>query len=108
MAFRPTTPNPNTPTQPVERVSFLRTPVIAFFGEADRLVPSKDVDDYRNALTTHKKDFEVHTYPGADHGWTNAKGPAYRQEAAEDCWRRSLEFLRRRATHRAARAATGS
>jgi len=28
-------------------------------------------------------------------GGTNAKGPAYCQEAAEDCWSRSLEFLRR-------------
>ena len=102
------TRNPNTPTQPLDRIQFLRTPVIAFFGEADRLVPSKDVDDYRNALTTHKKDFEVHTYPGADHGWTNAKGPAYRQEAAEDCWRRSLEFVRRRAAQRVDRAAAGS
>src|SRR6266550_7536465 len=51
------TKNPNTPTQPLDRVQFLRAPVIAFFGEADRLVPLKDVDDYRSALTTHEKDF---------------------------------------------------
>jgi carboxymethylenebutenolidase len=101
------TKNPNTPTQPLDRVQFLRAPVIAFFGEADRLVPLKDVDAYRSALTAHKKDFEVHTYPGADHGWTNAKGAAYRQGAAEDCWRRSLEFLRRGAAQRANRAAAG-
>jgi carboxymethylenebutenolidase len=82
--------------------------VIAFFGEADRLVPLKDVDAYRHALTAHKKDFEVHTYPGADHGWTNEKGPSYRPEASADCWRRSLEFLRRHATGRAERAAGGS
>ena len=75
--------------------------MIAFFGEADRLVPLKDVDDYRRALAEHGKVFEVYTYPGADHGWTNAKGPAYRQEAAEDCWRRSIEFLRRHSGHRA-------
>ncbi len=99
------TKNPNTPTQPLDRVKFLRTPVIAFFGEADRLVPLKDVDAYRNALTAHKKDFEVHTYPRADHGWTNEKGPAYRHEAAEDCWSRSLQFLRRCVTERADHAA---
>ena len=99
------TKNPNTPTQPVDRVPFLRTPVMAFFGEADRLVPLKDVEDYRNALAAYKKDFEVHTYPGADHGWTNAKGPAYRQEAAEDCWRRSIAFLRRHSARRAEVAA---
>jgi carboxymethylenebutenolidase len=94
------TKNPNMPTQPLDRVVFLRAPVIAFFGEADRLVPLKDVDDYRRALAEHGKVFEVRTYLGADHGWTNAKGPAYRQEAAEDCWRGSLEFLRRHSAHR--------
>ena len=41
-------------------------------------------------------------------GWTNAKGPAYRQEAAEDCWRRSLEFLRRRAVQAVDRAVARS
>jgi carboxymethylenebutenolidase len=101
------TSNPNTPTQPLDRVPFLRTPVIAFFGEADRLVPITDVEAYRSKLAAHKKDFEVHTYPGADHGWTNAKGPAYRLEAAEDCWRRSLEFLRRHAGKQANLAAAG-
>jgi carboxymethylenebutenolidase len=99
------TSNPNTPTQPVERVPFLRTPVMALFGEADHLVPLKDVNDYRSALAAHKKDFEVHTYPGADHGWTNAKGPTYRHEAAEDSWRRSLDFLRRNSTQRAGHVA---
>ena len=92
------TSNPNTPTQPVDRVSYLGTPVIACFGEADRLVPMKDVTDYRNKLESQRKVFEVHTYPGADHGWTNAKGPAYRKEAAEDCWQRSIAFLLGHAT----------
>jgi carboxymethylenebutenolidase len=99
------TQNPNTPTQPVERVKHLQSPVIAFFGEADRLVPMKDVEDYRRELQTRGKVFEVHTYPGADHGWTNVKAPAYRKEAAEDCWRRSMEFLRRHAAAKSERAA---
>ncbi|HKA35107.1 MAG TPA: alpha/beta family hydrolase [Candidatus Binatia bacterium] len=101
------TKNPNTPTQPLDRVPFLSAPVIACFGEADHLVPLRDVDDYRNALATHKKDFEVHIYPGADHGWTNTKAPAYRAEAAEDCWRRGIEFLRGRAARPADRPAAG-
>jgi carboxymethylenebutenolidase len=101
------TNNPNTPTQPVERVPLLRTPVRAFFGEADHLVPLAEVELYRGALEAHKKDFEIHTYPGTDHGWTNAKGPTYRHEASEDCWRRSLEFLRRKSAARSDVAATG-
>ena len=97
------TKNPNTPSQPLDRVQFLGTPLIAFFGEADRLVPLQDVDDYRRALQQHGKVFEIHTYSGADHGWTNVKGPAYCQAAAEDCWRRSVEFLRRYSARRASR-----
>ncbi|MGH7771078.1 MAG: dienelactone hydrolase family protein, partial [Candidatus Binatia bacterium] len=58
------THNPNTPTQPIERVKYLQSPVIAFFGAADRLVPMKDVDDYRRELQAHNKGFEGHTYPG--------------------------------------------
>jgi carboxymethylenebutenolidase len=102
------TRNPNTPTQPIERVKHLQSPVIAFFGEADRLVPMKDVDDYRRELQAHDKVFEVHTYPGADHGWTNVKAPAYRKEAADDCWRRSMEFLRRHAGAKTGRTAVAS
>jgi carboxymethylenebutenolidase len=98
------TKNPNTPSQPLDRAEFLQTPLIAFFGEADRLVPLKDVENYRRALQQHGKVFEIHTYAGADHGWTNAKGPAYRQAAAEDCWRRSLEFLRRHSARRGSEA----
>jgi carboxymethylenebutenolidase len=102
------TRNPNTPTQPVERVKHLQSPVIAFFGEADRLVSMKDVEDYRRELQAHEKNSEVHTYPGADHGWTNAKGPAYRKEAADDCWRRSMAFLRRHAAAKTRRAAVAA
>ena len=102
------TRNPNTPTQPIGRVQHLQSPVIAFFGEADRLVPMKDVDDYRRELKAHDKVFEVHSYPGADHGWTNVKAPAYRKEPADDCWRRSMEFLRRHAAVKTRRAAVAA
>jgi carboxymethylenebutenolidase len=101
------TRNPNTPTQPLDRATHLKAPVIACFGEADRLVPMKDVRDYRKELEAQGKIFEVHTYPGADHGWTNAKGPAYRKEAADDCWSRALEFLRRHATTKTRAASAG-
>jgi carboxymethylenebutenolidase len=90
------TTNPNTPTEPAGRVEHLRVPVIACFGEVDRLVPMKEVDRYRSEVERHAKDVEIHTYPGADHGWTNPKAPNYNRDAAEDCWRRAVEFLRRR------------
>ena len=51
---------------------------------------------YRSELQKHSKDFEINTYPGADHGWTNPKMPAYLESAAEDCWAKSVQFLTRR------------
>lgn len=102
------TANPNTPTEPAGRVEHLGVPVIGLFGEADRLVPVKEVERYRNELTRHKKDFEVHTYPGADHGFTNPKGPAYKQEAAEDAWKRAAQFLRRLTESQVRAARSGS
>ncbi len=87
------TSNPNTPTEPAGRVEHLHVPVIGLFGEADQLVPIKEADRYRSELTKHKKNFLIHTYPGAGHGWTNPKGAAYNQEAAEDSWQRATQFL---------------
>jgi carboxymethylenebutenolidase len=101
------TTNPNTPTQPLDRVPYLHVPIVACFGEADRLVPMKDVAEYREKLQSSPKIFEIHTYAGADHGWTNAKAPAYRKDAAEDCWRRSITFLREHAIGRAKLASAG-
>ena len=88
------TTNPNTPTEPAGRVEQLNVPVIGLFGEADRLVPMTEVERYRSELAKHKKIFEIQTYPGTDHGWTNPKGNAYNQEAAEDSWRRATQFLK--------------
>ena len=99
------TSNPNTPVEAAGRVAELKVPVIGCFGEADKLVPMAAVERYRSELTKHGKDFEIHTYPGADHGWTNAKAPAYVESAAEDCWRKAVQFLTRRI---AARQAAGA
>ncbi len=90
------TSNPNTPTEPAGRVAELQVPVIANFGEADKLVPMSEVERYRAELTKHGKDAEVHTYPGRDHGWTGRKNPSYDEKDADLAWRRSVQFLTRR------------
>ncbi len=90
------TSNPNTPTEAAGRVVELKVPVIGSFGEADKLVPMSAVERYRSELEKHGKDFEINTYPGADHGWTNPRMPSYDQSAAEDCWTKAVRFLTRR------------
>ena len=88
--------NPNTPTEPAGRTAELSVPVIGCFGEADRLVPMSEVERYRAELDGHGRDFEVHTYAGANHGWTDPKGANYNQDAAEDCWDKARKFLTRK------------
>jgi carboxymethylenebutenolidase len=98
------TSNPNTPTEAAGRAAQLRTPVIGCFGEADSLVPMSVVERYRAELTRNNRDFEIHTYPGADHGWTNKSAPAYNEAAAEDCWRKAVQFLTRKIAAKAGAA----
>ena len=95
------TSNPNTPTEAAGRCQLLTVPVIGCFGEADQLVPMSEVERYRGAMSTAGRDFEIHTYPGASHGWTNPKAPSYLEVAAEDCWRRSIQFLKNKIASRA-------
>jgi carboxymethylenebutenolidase len=90
------TSNPNTPTEAAGRVDRLTVPVIGCFGELDRLVPISAVERYRTELERAGRDFEIHAYPGADHGWTNPKGEAYREDAAEDCWDKARKFITKR------------
>ena len=98
------TSKPNTPTEAAGRVDKLTVPVIGCFGEADRLVPMSAVERYRSDLEKHGKDFEIHTYADADHGWTAPQGQAYKQEAAEDCWDKARKFITRRIAARQAAA----
>ena len=68
---------------------------IVAFG-AGALVPMAAVEQYRSELQRAGRDFEIHTYPSADHGWTNPKLEPYRQEAAEDCWDKARKFITKR------------
>jgi len=98
------TSNKNTPTEPAGRAAELLVPVIANFGEADKLVAMSEVERYRAELEKHGKDFEIHTYPGRDHGWTGRKNPSYDAADADLAWRRSVQFLTRRIAARQTRA----
>ena len=101
--------NPNTPAEPAGRMEDLHVPVIGLFGEADRLVPIKEVDRYRSELEKHNKEFEIVTYAGVEHGYTNPKNPSYNKDAAEESWQRATQFLRRLTkTKSKATAARGS
>jgi carboxymethylenebutenolidase len=46
-------------------------------------------------LTDNDKEFEVHSYDNAGHGFFAVERPGYRSEAAADGWQRITAFLHR-------------
>ncbi|MGH7836065.1 MAG: dienelactone hydrolase family protein [Candidatus Binatia bacterium] len=70
-------------------------PLLGLYAEIDRHPTLEDVKELEEALKKHRKSFEFKIYPGAKHGFHNDSMPErYNAEAAEDGWRRTLDFLK--------------
>jgi len=85
--------NAAKPMQPIEYALNLDVPLLAFFGERDSSIPPEHVAAFRLRLEQGCKNFEIVTYPEAGHGFFNDTRATHRADAAEDAWRRTLEFL---------------
>jgi len=84
------------PRSPLEAAPDLACPYLGLFGREDTLIPASDVEELREILDTHGKDFAIHTYAGAGHAFFNDSRPEmYRRQAAADAWPRALSFLHR-------------
>lgn len=81
------------PTEP-ERLAALRPPVLGIFGAEDSGIPVEEVRRFEAVLDSLDHPAEVHIYEGADHAFANPDGERYHPEAAEDAWRRTIDFLR--------------
>ena len=85
---------PLQPSNPIELVKQLKAPVLGLYGEADAGIPLESVERMRAALKAAGNPSEIHTYPGAPHGFHADYRPSYRKEAAEDGWKRLMAWLR--------------
>ena len=86
---------PLQPRNPIELVRELEAPVLGLYGGADAGIPNEGVDRMRAALRQAGKPSEIHTYPDMPHGFHADYRPSYRKEAAEDGWKRALEWFRK-------------
>jgi carboxymethylenebutenolidase len=77
------------------RLTGLETPLLGFFGALDAGIPVRDVQAFRATLQELGKEAEVLIYPRADDAFANPSGGNYNEEAANDAWEKSLEFLTR-------------
>ncbi len=78
-----------------EKLRVLDSPLLGFFGGADRGISVASVNAFEAALQRLRKDHEIHIYPNVGHAFANPTGNNYNHDAAEDAWNRTLEFLAR-------------
>jgi carboxymethylenebutenolidase len=68
-----------------------KVPTQLHFGEKDAGIPRADVETIRSK----QPDVEIHTYPGAQHGFNCDERASYDKASADIAWPRSLDFLAR-------------
>jgi carboxymethylenebutenolidase len=77
----------------------LEAPVLGFFAEHDEYASPEAVRKLGEELSKHGKCHEFHTYPGTHHAFFNDDRPeVYNPAAAEDTWRRMIDFFRQNLT----------
>ncbi len=91
---------------PLQQVSEMQVPVLGLYGGKDKGIPTTDVDAMRAALkAAGKRDYDLVTYPDAEHGFHADYRSSYNAAAAADGWARLLAFFK--AHHLAPGAARG-
>jgi carboxymethylenebutenolidase len=83
------------PEHPLDIVKELKSPVLGLYGGADQGIPVSTVDQMRDALKAADKPGELIVYPDTPHGFNADYRPSYTKSAAEDGWKRMLDWFKR-------------
>jgi carboxymethylenebutenolidase len=88
---------PLTPRHPVDVAGQLHAPVLGLYGGQDTGIPLDTVERMKAALAAgnaaaKKSQFVI--YPDAPHAFHADYRPSFRKEAAEDGWKRCLDWFR--------------
>lgn len=75
-----------------EDVPDIQAPLLIHYAELDERV-NAGAEAYRDALTANGKNFEMHFYPGARHGFHNDTTPRFDEAAANLAWDRTMAFF---------------
>ena len=89
------------PRHPLELVSSLKAPVLGLYGGQDTGIPLESVDRMKAALAAGRNPqapaataSEFVVYPQAPHAFHADYRPSYRQDAAQDGWKRCLAWFK--------------
>ena len=80
---------------PLDLSDRLQAPVLGLFGEEDGNPTPADVAKLDAELTRLGKEHEFISYPNAGHAFMTEGRPSYRQEVAQDAWRKCVAWFDR-------------
>ena len=75
-----------------DNVSSIKAALLVHYAENDDRVNAMRAD-YETALKANGVVYEMHTYPGTNHGFHNYSTPRYNPEAAKLAWERTVAFF---------------
>ena len=75
------------------QVEKINAPLLIHYAELDERV-NKGWPAYEAKLKEKNKDYQVHMYPDANHGFHNNTTPRYGEAAANLAWRRTMDFFK--------------
>jgi len=81
------------PKNPIDIVDDLKAPVLGLYGANDQGIPVATVEQMQEALKKANKPSEIVIYPDTDHGFYADYRPSYKQESADDAWKRLREWF---------------
>jgi carboxymethylenebutenolidase len=84
-----------TPLHPLDVVDRINAPVLGLYGGADAGIPNDTVERMNAALKQAGKPSTIHLYPDMPHAFHADYRPTYRKEAADDGWKRALDWFRK-------------
>jgi carboxymethylenebutenolidase len=79
---------------PAQRAHEIAAPILALMGGADEGIPPPAVEGFDAALREAGVEHEIVSYDGAPHSFFDRKQEQF-QQASDDAWRRTLEFVER-------------
>lgn len=87
-------PSANQPKWPIDIAGELKAPVLGLYGGQDQGITADQIADMEAALKKAGGKSQIHVYPDAPHAFHADYRPSYRKEAAEDGWKRMLEWFK--------------
>ena len=83
------------PKNPIDVAASVNCPVLGLYGGADKGISAESIEQMKKALKEAGKTYDFVVYPDAQHGFHADYRPSYNKEAAEDGWKRLLEWFKK-------------